>query len=172
MSELVYLNGELVPHEKAVIHVEDRGFNFADGIYEVVRIVGGRGFRMENHLDRLHASARALEIDVPLERDELREAILSVAKANDIVEGIVYMQLTRGVAPRSHAFPKQAKPTLIMLSREFLGPDENNLAKGVGVLTVPDLRWGYCEVVFYTHKIGGLHENDFIIAARVSKLVD
>jgi D-alanine transaminase len=145
-GRLVYLNGALVEHEQAKVSVEDRGFNFADGIYEVVRIVGGRGFRIESHLDRLIASARAIEIDVPLTREEMRAAMLETARANEIVEGTIYLQLTRGVAPRRHAFPEGVPPTLVMLARPFDGPPERWQREGVSAATAPDLRWGYCEV--------------------------
>lgn len=143
---MVYLNGELVPHAEAKISVEDRGFNFADGIYEVVRIVASKAFRIEAHLDRFEGGARALEIELPLTRDGVHEAVRDVAKANGVGEGTVYVQLTRGVAPRSHAFPEGARPTLVMIARPFDGPPAEKLEKGVAVVTAPDLRWRYCEV--------------------------
>ncbi len=144
--EMVYLNGEVVPSAEARVSVEDRGFNFAEGIYEVARIVGGRTHRIEAHLDRLESGARALEIELPITREEVREEMLAIADRNGIEEGIVYLQLTRGAAPRSHAPPAGIKPTLVMLSRPFPGPAESDLQKGVSVITAPDLRWGYCEV--------------------------
>ncbi|MGD2153829.1 MAG: D-amino acid aminotransferase [Gemmatimonadales bacterium] len=143
---LVYLNGELVPHAEAKISVEDRGFNFADGIYEVVRIVGGNAFRIEAHLDRFERGARALEIELPLTREGVHEAVRGVASANGVSEGTVYVQLSRGAAPRSHAFPENIRPTLVMIARPFEGPPAEKLEKGVPVVTAPDLRWGYCEV--------------------------
>ncbi len=146
MGETVYLNGELVPYDRAKVSVEDRGLTFADGIYEVVRVVGGTLFRVEAHLDRFEMGARALEIDVPLTRDAVRAAMADVARANGVEEGTVYVQLTRGPAPRSHAFPERARPTLFMLARPFPGPDEAWRARGVAVVTAPDLRWGYCEI--------------------------
>ncbi len=142
----VYLNGELVPYGEAKISVEDRGFNFADGIYEVVRIVGGKAFRIEAHLDRFEGGARALEIELPLTRDGVHQAVREVASANGVVEGTVYVQLTRGAAPRGHAFPEGVRPTLVMIARPFGGPPAEKLEKGVSVVTAPDLRWGYCEV--------------------------
>lgn len=142
----VYLNGELVPYGEAKVSVEDRGFNFGDGIYEVVRIVGARGFRIESHLDRFESGARALEIELALSRDALREAMLETARANGVEEGTVYTQLTRGVAPRRHAFPKGARPTLVMLARHSAGPSKSDLENGASVITAPDLRFGYCEV--------------------------
>jgi D-alanine transaminase len=145
-TELVYLNGELVPYDDAKISVEDRGFNFADGIYEVVRLVGGKAFRIEAHLDRFEGGARALEIELPRSREGVSDAVHEVARANDVDEGTVYVQLSRGAAPRNHAFPEKARPTLVMIARPFAGPDPEKLAKGVAVVTAPDLRWGYCEV--------------------------
>ena len=145
-EEQVYLNGELVPHGEAKISVEDRGFNFADGIYEVVRIIEGRPFRIESHLDRMEGGARALEIELPALREDVGAAVQRVAAANQVAEGTVYVQLTRGVAPRSHPFPKGVKPTLVMLARPLAGPAEETLESGVSVVTAPDLRWGYCDV--------------------------
>jgi D-alanine transaminase len=145
-AELVYLNGDLVPHSEAKVSVEDRGFNFADGVYEVVRIAAGRPFRLETHLDRLESSSRALEIDLPLPRAGFGEAMLRLTKANGVGEGTIYLQLTRGAAPRAHAFPKAVRPTLVMLARPFAGPAAEQFEKGVAVVTAPDLRWGYCEV--------------------------
>jgi len=145
-SELVYLNGEMLPYGEAKISVEDRGFNFSDGIYEVIRVVGGNAFRIEAHLDRFEGGARALEIELPLTREGVHEAVLEVARANGVTEGTVYVQLSRGAAPRKHAFPEGARPTLVMFARPFPGPAPEHLEKGVAVLTQPDLRWGYCEV--------------------------
>lgn len=145
-GEMVFLNGELVPYGEAKISVEDRGFNFADGLYEVTRIVGGRPFRVEDHLDRLEAGARSLEIEIPSTRADLLEAITSVAAANGIGEGIVYLRLTRGPAPRGHAFPEAPNPTLVMLARPLAAPSREDYEAGVAVVTAPDLRWGYCEV--------------------------
>lgn len=159
-SQLVYLNGEFVPHGEAKVSVEDRGFNFADGIYEVARIVGGHAFRLEAHLDRFERGARALEIDLPIAREKVGETIVETARRNGVEEGYVYVQLTRGVAPRGHAFPENANPTLVMFARPFAGPDAEKLENGVAVVTAPDLRWGYCEVktigllpnvIAYTH---------------------
>ena len=145
-SELVYLNGEIVPYGEAKISIEDRGFTFADGIYEMVRIVAGRPFRAEAHLDRFQGGARALEIDLPFARDGLHGALLELVKANGVSEGTLYVQLTRGAAPRDHAFPEGVAPTLVMLARPKVGQPAGRLENGVSVVTAPDLRWGYCEV--------------------------
>ena len=143
---LVYLNGRLVPREQALISVEDRGFNFGDGLYEVVRIAGGRPFQLEGHLDRLTHGAETLGIPLPLDARSLAEAISEVARANRLPEATVYLQLTRGPAPRTHALPSTATPTLVLMARAFAGPDPGHFETGVGVLTCPDLRFGYCEI--------------------------
>jgi D-alanine transaminase len=145
-GEMVYLNGDLVPYREAKVSVEDRGFVFSDGIYEVMRIIAGRPFRVEDHLDRFENGARALEIDLPLTRDGVREAILATVAANEVEDGTVYVQLTRGAAPRRHAFPEGVPPTLVMISRSSPGIAQEQRESGVSVVTVPDLRWGYCEV--------------------------
>jgi D-alanine transaminase len=145
-GERVYLNGEIVPYAEAKISVEDRGFNFADGIYEVVRVAGGAPFRAADHLDRFENGARALEIELPFTREQVSDAILETIRANDIDEGTVYVQLTRGAARRAHAFPEGVRPTLVMLARPYSGLAAAVRESGVGVATLPDLRWGYCEV--------------------------
>ncbi len=142
----IYLDGQLVPRKDAVVSVEDRGFNFGDGLYEVVRIAGGRPFHLEGHLERLFFGARTLEIPLPLDRDGFAKAILEVARANDLKEGTVYLQLTRGTAPRSHRIPDSASPTLVMMAKPFTASDPTRFETGVGVVTRPDLRFGYCEI--------------------------
>lgn len=142
----VYLNGRLVPREEAVVSVEDRGFNFGDGIYEVVRIAGGHGFQLKEHLDRLAEGAKALKIPLPLDRGALEETIHSVAAANLVREGTVYLQLTRGAAPRSHALPESISPNLVLTAKPLSGPDPALFETGVPVITHPDLRSGYCEI--------------------------
>ncbi|MCB1033400.1 MAG: D-amino acid aminotransferase [Acidobacteria bacterium] len=142
----VYLDGRLVPREDAKVSVEDRGFTFGDGIYEVVRIAASKSFRLDAHLDRLEAGAQALEIPLPLDRAALAEAIHSVARANALTEGTVYLQLTRGTAPRSHAFPAGAAPTLVMMAKPLAGPDPQLFESGVSAVTCPDLRFGFCEI--------------------------
>lgn len=146
LSSEVYLNGEFVPYAEARIPVEDRGFTFADGIYEVVRVVGGRAFRLDGHLDRLERSAGALEIPLPAPRLELSAAMMETASRNAVKEGTIYLQLTRGVAPRKHGFPEVTRPTLVILARPFGGHPAERYREGVTAVTEPDRRWGLCEV--------------------------
>lgn len=145
-GSVVYLNGRFVPRREAVVSVEDRGFNFGDGLYEVVRIAGGNPFRIKAHLDRLKAGAGDLGIPLLPEGNDLAEAVLELARRNGVEEGTVYLQLTRGHAPRSHAFPEDPSPTLVMLAKPLAGPGEDLFRTGARAVTRPDLRFGYCEI--------------------------
>lgn len=142
----VYLNGKLVPYPAATVSVEDWGFLFAEGVYEVMRIVGGRAFRLEAHLDRLERSAAALDLELPITREELGRSAADVAAKNEIKEGTVYVQLTRGAAPRAQAYPANMQATLVMVARPFSGGSEEQRENGVSAITAPDIRWGLCEV--------------------------
>lgn len=144
MSNYVYLNGEIVPHDAAVVHVEDRGFQFSDGVYEVIAIAKRHLVDGEPHLDRLERSLRELEIPAPMSRDDLRAAIHALIARNDIESGTVYIQITRGVAPRDHAFPATAPtPTVVLMTRAFQFPEPETVAfTACKVITVEDIRWG------------------------------
>lgn len=146
MSPLAYVNGELVPLDRAVVSVEDRGFLFADGIYEVIRVYGGRPFRLEDHLRRLEASARAIELPLPVPAEEIGRLARELLARNGHAEATIYIQVTRGPAPRNHLFPEHPRPTLVIWSREYRGPAPEMLERGVAAVTVPDTRWAYCAV--------------------------
>lgn len=145
VATLVYLNGEFVPYERAVIPVEDRGNLFADGVYEVIRFYGGRPLAMEAHMERLRRSAEAIRLPAP-DVEALTRAGLELVKANGVVDGSLYLQVSRGVAPRNHLFPPGAKPTVFMIAREVPRPDRQVVEKGVACITVPDIRWGRCDI--------------------------
>ncbi len=147
MSDQVYLNGAFVPYEQAMVPVEDRGFQLADGIYEVVQVIGGYLFAMQPHIERLCDGAGELRIPVPLPPAELTAVARRLIAANGVENGIVYIQLTRGVATRVHSFPQeQVDPTLVMLARNTPPAPESQRRDGVGVITVPDNRWGLCYI--------------------------
>ncbi|MCS6803380.1 MAG: D-amino-acid transaminase [Chloroflexota bacterium] len=144
MEQFVYLNGEIVPYAEARIPVEDRGFLFGDGIYEVIRIYHGRPFAFERHLERLRRSAE--EIRLPLELERLRTDALELIARQGIPEATLYLQVTRGVAVRNHAFPSAVVPTVLMLVRPASPPGADLLEQGVRCLTVPDDRWARCSI--------------------------
>ena len=146
MPSIAYVNGQFSPLEQATISIEDRGFQFGDGVYEVVRTYGGVPFRLYDHLSRLESSARAVSIPVPLSRTDWEALIREGLQRSDCVSCLVYIQLTRGVAPRAHLFPSPAKPTVVMTFRETPETDGVLRQQGVSVVTLPDLRWGRCSI--------------------------
>ena len=146
MPNIAYVNGQFFPLEQATISIEDRGFQFGDGVYEVVRTYGGGPFRLHDHLSRLESSARAVSIPVPLSRTDWEGLIREGLQRSDCVSCLVYIQLTRGAAPRAHLFPSPAKPTVVMTFREIPETDRALRQQGVPVVTLPDLRWGRCSI--------------------------
>lgn len=147
MSELtVFLNGQYVPYSQAVIPVEDRGFLFGDGVYEVIACYDGRPFRLDAHLERLERSAGAIEIRLPYSRSELAQMVHELIARNNLGDSSVYMQVTRGVAPRNHLFPEEATPTIVAIARPFQFPGPEEIEKGAAAITLPDNRWGICYV--------------------------
>jgi len=147
MSRIAYVNGRYVPHADAAVHVEDRGYQFADGVYEVCAIVDGLLIDETLHLDRLDRSLGELQIAAPMGRSALKVVMREVVRRNRIRNGMVYMQVTRGVARRDHPFPKGIKPALVVTARA-IAPEkiEANNRNGVAVATVPDIRWGRCDI--------------------------
>ena len=142
MSRIAYVNGRYVPLAEAKVHVEDRGYQFADGIYEVVAIHKGRLLDEDGHLDRLDRSLRELEIAAPMGRAALRVAMRETIRRNRLDDGILYVQVTRGVARREHGFPHPSvKPALVMTVRRSKPPSAAQVDDGVGIVTVPDIRW-------------------------------
>jgi D-alanine transaminase len=140
MSRIAYVNGRYVPHDLASVHIEDRGYQFADGVYEVVAIQNGALVDEIPHLDRLDRSLRELAMDAPMARAPLRHVLREVIRRNRVRTGIVYLQITRGVAPRDHAYPKHATPALVVTARSQ-APKAGPRKKGVSVVTAPDIRW-------------------------------
>ncbi len=140
MSRIAYVNGRYAPHRAAQVHIEDRGYQFADGIYEVIAVRGGRLIDEVPHLDRLDRSLREMRIAAPMAREPLRGVMREVVRRNRVNDGIIYMQITRGVAPRDHAFPRQSTPSLVMTARRT-AMKSAALQDGVKVVTAPDLRW-------------------------------
>ena len=142
MSRIAYVNGRYVPHQDAAVHIEDRGYQFADGVYEVVTIVGGRMIDMEGHLDRLWRSLGELRMAAPMKREPLKMVMREVIRQNGITNGIIYLQVTRGVAPRDHPFPKNTAPSLVMTAKRLsMEKAAKTAEQGVAVVTVPDIRW-------------------------------
>jgi D-alanine transaminase len=144
VTRIVYVNGAYKRYAEAAIHVEDRGFQFADSIYEVIEVLGGRLVDATRHLARLHRSLRELAISPPMRERALLHIIGEVVRRNRVRDGIVYMQVTRGAGPREFAFPgPDVLPTLVVFARARSRESANQLAEmGIAVKTVPDNRWG------------------------------
>jgi D-alanine transaminase len=146
MSRIAYVSGAYVPHRQAAVHIEDRGYQFADGVYEVIAVRGGNLLDEEPHLRRLHRSLDELRIPAPLGGAALKIVLREVVRRNAVETGIVYLQITRGVAPRDHAFPKMTNPTLVVTSRASRPPNPRLWEDGIGVVTIPDIRWQRCDI--------------------------
>jgi D-alanine transaminase len=142
MSRIAYVNGAYVHQRAARVHIEDRGFQFADGVYEVCAIRRGVLIDMDLHLERLAWSLDQLRIDVPVSWRALRIILAEMVRRNGAPAfGLLYIQVTRGTAPRNHAFPTGIAPTLVMTVRTLPAPAYAVLQRSVAVITRPDLRW-------------------------------
>lgn len=146
MPRQAYVNGRYVPHSQAAVHIEDRGYQFADGVYEVVPVFNGILVDEDLHLDRLERSLRELRIAEPVTRQVLKMISRELMRRNGLSNGFVYMQITRGVAPRDHKFPKAAKPALVLTTRQMKPHSQQVLDEGLKVITVPDQRWDRCDI--------------------------
>ena len=142
---LSYLNGEYLPLNEARVSVMDRGFIFGDGIYEVIPVYNGRPFRLDQHLERLDHSLAAIRLANPLPVTEWHHIIGEVVARNGGGDQSVYVQVTRGVAPRDHAFPQPTVPTVFVTSSPLKKPTADMLA-GISAITLDDIRWQYCHI--------------------------
>lgn len=143
MSRIAYVNGRYVPHRDASVHVEDRGYQFADGVYEVCTVRKGVPMEEKGHLDRLERSLREMRIEMPMSRAAFSLAMRETIRRNLVEEGIVYLQVTRGVAPRDHPFPaKKIRAAVVMTARNAKPHPAAWLEDGVKAIVVPDIRWG------------------------------
>ncbi len=141
MARTVYVNGDYLPESEGKISIFDRGFLFADGVYEVTAVVKGKLVDYDPHMERLERSLQQLRLGWPCTKDELKAMHLEMVKRNALSEGIIYMQVTRGAADRMFNFPKDARPTLIAFTQVMNLVNNPNAATGVKVVTTPDLRW-------------------------------
>ena len=148
MTRIAYVNGRYVPMAGASVHVEDRGFQFADGVYEVCAVRGGRLIDEEPHLKRLVRSLGELKMRAPVGDRALRHIMRETVRRNRVSDGLVYVQVSRGRAPRDHGFPPPAtKPTLVVTARSLAIEKYAAWAeKGVAVITMPDARWARCDI--------------------------
>jgi D-alanine transaminase len=141
MPEIAYINGEFCPVDQAQISVRDRGFIFGDGVYDVAKIKYGEPFQVSRHVDRLCESARALEFDNIPEPSQLRETTLEVYRQSNLEDGMLYMQLTRGVAPRQSVPPEDIEPTVFISAEQTDRGADHYRKSGAGAIFVDDIRW-------------------------------
>lgn len=143
---IVFLNGEFLPATQAKISVLDRGFIFGDGVYEVIPVYGGHLFRLNQHLKRLDDSLVAIRIAPPLSHDRWRSILTELVQQNGGGDQSVYLQITRGVALRDHAFPKGVEPTVFAMANPLKPVPSDILTHGVTAITLTDSRWQHCNV--------------------------
>jgi D-alanine transaminase len=146
MPRVAYVNGRYLPHARASVHIEDRGYQFADGVYEVIHIRGGQLIDADLHFDRLDYSLRELRIAPPMARASLKLVLRELIARNGLKNGIVYFQATRGVAPRDHKFPAKSRTSLVATVKHLKPLAPGLLANGVAVVTIPDIRWQRCDI--------------------------
>ncbi len=147
MSRVAYVNGAYVPMDMAFVHIEDRGYQFSDGVYEVVSIRRGKCIDMEPHLDRLWRSMNELQIEEPMARSSMKVVMAETIRRNRLPDAILYIQISRGVARRDHPFPSNTPSSLVMTCRRFNFDAVKERAKtGVKVISQPDNRWGRCDI--------------------------
>ena len=147
MPRIAYVNGRYVRHADACVHIEDRGYQFADGVYEVCEVARGHIMDMTGHLDRLGRSLSELQMAWPMSRSTLEIVVGEVVRRNRVTNGLVYLQVTRGVASRDFLFPVNTKPSLVVTARKV---DPAVAAKraesGIKVITVPENRWDRVDI--------------------------
>ncbi len=142
MSRIAYVNGRYLDQRLAEVNVEDRGYQFGDGIYEVVHLHAGRFVDEARHLDRLERSLAEIRLAMPMSRSALRHVLAEVARRNRVTEGLLYMQVTRGVARRDHAFPARPVPPALVVTVKRIPPYPAEVDRWAGAcITHPDLRW-------------------------------
>jgi D-alanine transaminase len=142
----LFLNGDYVKRSGAKVDIEDRGYQFGDGIYEVVRVYNGNVFTMDEHMERLYQSADKMKLKIPFELKEFTSIVFKLIELNDVHEGIVYIQVSRGVSPRQHHFPaKDTAGSVTAYTKEFKRPVKS-LDEGVTTTLVEDIRWLRCDI--------------------------
>lgn len=142
MPKVAYVNGAYIPHRDATVHIEDRGFQLADGVYEVIGCIHGHFADERGHLDRLERSLAELQMDMPVPRETLRFLMREVLRRNNLRNAGIYIQVTRGAAKRDFPFPQAPVPqTLVITTRPFRFDGLPKMEKGVKAISVPDIRW-------------------------------
>ncbi len=146
MARIAYVDGRFVPIGARAVAIEDRGLQFAHGVYEVIKAVGGRLLDLDRHLDRLGRSLAAIDCPWPTSRAVLPLLLEELLRRNRLRDALVYLQVDRGIAPRNHVWSPSLRPTLIATVRPARFPSAEERHCGVGVITLPDERWARCDI--------------------------
>lgn len=147
MPEVAYVDGSFVPLPEARVSIEDRGFQFADGVYEVVAAYGGKPYALEPHLQRLERSLAELRLSLDVRAHGLESIIMEGIRRSGFADALIYLQITRGTAPRHHEFPRPAaSPTIVMTVKALKRLSPETYAHGVAVISRPDQRWKRCDI--------------------------
>jgi D-alanine transaminase len=148
-GRVAYVNGRYLPHGKAGVHIEDRGLQFADAVYEVFGVIDGAIYDEDEHIDRLERSLRELQMSMPTSRSALKLVVRELARRNRVANGLIYLQITRGAYRRDHAIPagRAIRPTIILTARNIdTAQIEARRHAGIRVVTGPDERWDRCDI--------------------------
>ncbi len=148
MGRIAYVNGRFTRHSQASVHIEDRGYQLADAVYEVWALFDGKLADPDGHFQRLARSLTELKIAMPMTKDALTIVLKETVRRNHVREGLVYLQVSRGVAPRDHAFPSEPVPPAVVITVKAVdrAATEARAAKGVSIITTPENRWGRCDI--------------------------
>jgi len=146
MGDVLFVNGRFTTTDEKVIGVEDRGFLFGDGVYEVFKFIGRKPIFLGDHYRRMQRSLKAIEIRSPWDETRFDAVMRELLDRTAFDDGIVYIEITRGEAPRSHFWPEDVEPTVVAFSRRFTFPDAARKERGIRLITTPDLRWKSCDV--------------------------
>lgn len=146
MSQIVYLNGQYLPLEQARVSVLDRGFMLGDGAYELIPVFSRQPFRLAEHLRRLQHTLDGIRLPNPMQDEEWRAVIVRMISLQSADDQSVYVQITRGAAPRDHAFPKNTPPTVLVISNPMNPPDSAQMEDGICAVSSEDIRWGRCDL--------------------------
>ncbi|VAX07040.1 D-alanine aminotransferase [hydrothermal vent metagenome] len=149
MSSICYLNGDYLPVNEAKVSVLDRGFIFGDGVYEVIPAYGSTLFRLQQHLQRLDNSLKAIRLSNPLSHEQWQHCLQTLVEKNQndkYSDQSIYLQVTRGVAKRDHSFPENTKATVFAMSNPLASISKDKMQEGVAAITLDDIRWRYCYI--------------------------